>query len=306
MEAESFSSEVSEIIENDFASNGKALQVVSGDMLQIIINFIRPVKFDIDIRYSAKTLGISYIVFLNKLKMWSGKFNNQGDVFVTAKVSDDTTFVGIGRYLIELLLGTDDEFVEVDVDNLMIYCYPLFGLDKTDRSSCGFTVEETNVVVVYNRTDLNDIQVQKSYMIEAEDFEATPVASTRHRQDASSKKAVHLFPGENIKQPVCVKGTAKLVMNFASLSNDGCADRIVIRLQSMEIGHMETENIQDHGRVWGAYYNKTVGNSMILNAGETLLDIVPVVIDKYGVEIDVIDIDVVTISDGDFNIGSCG
>lgn len=304
LEGESFSSDLSKIVAYSKASNGLTLQIVPGEIIQISIYVARPIQFDMDIRYFAKESTILYTILLNQIKLWSGKNNDQDNVIVTANVSNGRTFLGRGRYLIQMFFGTDGASVGVDLDYILIICSPL--TEIIDRSACGFIVDETNVMVVQKTTDLNNVQVLKSHLIEGENFEVIPVTNKMFRSRASAEMTIYLLPGDYIKQTLCVKGTAKILIKWVSISNDGCADTMSTRLQSKEIGLIESINRQDYGRFWNEFYEVPVGNYMVLNEGESILEIMPVVIDEYGVEIDAIKIDVVTLNDGDFSVGPCG
>ncbi|CAC5413946.1 unnamed protein product [Mytilus coruscus] len=134
----------------------------------------------------------------------------------------------------------------------------------------------------------------QSVLMEAEQFPLESTRGLRFRSNASSNRTVYMKQGDIIKRSVCVIGRVKVSMTTILFSNDGPADQISIKFQSIPMATLLTTVNSKNGTAWNDIESKKINSVLFLNEGEYELQVVASNTDKYGLEIDALILDTFT------------
>ncbi|CAI9735472.1 Hypothetical predicted protein [Octopus vulgaris] len=113
-----------------------------------------------------------------------------------------------------------------------------------------------------------------------------------HRAGATDKKTVLLNEGDTLNLSLCVRRTAFYSIASICYSNDGFSDNIIATLDGIPIGNFTSKTNSKYGVLWNNFYiSDRITESMVLETGVHHLELFVHNSDKYGIEIDSVNIE---------------
>ncbi|CAC5413943.1 unnamed protein product [Mytilus coruscus] len=134
----------------------------------------------------------------------------------------------------------------------------------------------------------------QSVLMEAEQFPLESTRGFRFRSNASSNRTVYMKQGDIIKRSVYVTSRVQVSMTTILFSNDGPADQISIKFQTIPMATLLTTVNSKNGTAWNNTERKKINSVLFLNEGEYELRVAASNTDKYGIEIDALILDIFT------------
>lgn len=121
-----------------------------------------------------------------------------------------------------------------------------------------------------------------------------------HRAGATDKKTVHLNEEDTLKLSLCIRRTAVYSIASIRYSNDGYSDNITVALNGIPIRNFTSKTNSKYGVLWNDFYTSDrISETMILERGTYHLELFVHSSDKYGIEIDSVNIETNDITVGE-------
>ncbi|KAH3856707.1 hypothetical protein DPMN_099300 [Dreissena polymorpha] len=130
------------------------------------------------------------------------------------------------------------------------------------------------------------------FIIEAENM-IRPSGQIMSRANASNNMSVLLHQGDMLSYEFCLMAPSPLKLVRLLYSNDGGSDRIRVSVDKREITSFDTVVFANNGLGWNTFRSESMENAaLIFSQGTHLLTIFAEKTDQYGVEIDMVTVDI--------------